>query len=251
MNNKWDTDEAIKRWDKYADEMSMAYTEDGDLNRQFLLNPAFDELIGEVKNKKVFDAGCGEGYLCRLLAERGAEVLGVDYSKNMIEVAIKKTPEGMEIKYKRGNCEKLDFLDDNSFDVIVSNMVLHDLAKFKDAINEMYRLLVKDGISVFSILHPCFDTPESGWIKNEQGEKQYWKVNRYFQEGAYEQRSSSKNKLIWFHRTLSSYFNALIEAGFCVESIIEPKPSDEAVKAHPDFKNFHNMCHFLVFKVRK
>lgn len=249
--NQWDNKEAIKRWDEYADEMSKAYSRDGDLNRKHLLNPAIFSLIDNIKNKKILDAGCGEGYLSRLLAERGASVVGVDYSKNMIQAAKTKTNRTLNIEYIHGNCEQLDFLQDNSFEIVVSNMVIHDLANYQKAFTEVYRLLQKDGLFVFSILHPCFDTPNSGWVKNEDSEKLFWKVDRYFEEGPNEQRSTSENKLLWFHRTLSSYFNALIETGFIVESLIEPKPSKDDIKVHGDFKTFLKMCHFLVFKARK
>jgi ubiquinone/menaquinone biosynthesis C-methylase UbiE len=247
----WNNDEAIKRWDQYAEEMGKSYTKEGDLNRRFLLNPAILGLIGEISGKIILDAGCGEGYLCRLLSDWGAHVVGVDYSEKMVEVAKRKTPNGTMIEYKHGNCEQLDFLNDNSFDIVVSNMVIHDLANHEKAFKEMHRVLVKDGIFVFSILHPCFDTPNSGWEKNDEGQKLYWKVKNYFNEGPNEQRSSSDIKLLWFHRTLSSYFNSLRRVGFTVDAIEEPKPTDDAVVFHPDFKSFFDICHFLVFKASK
>jgi 2-polyprenyl-3-methyl-5-hydroxy-6-metoxy-1,4-benzoquinol methylase len=195
----WDNEQAIQRWDKYAEEMSNFYTEQGDLNRRFLLNPTILKLIGDVSGKLILDAGCGEGYLCRLLCNQGAHVLGVDYSEKMIEVAKRKTAKETNIDYKHGNCEELPFISDKSFDVVVSNMVIHDLADHQKAFNEIHRVLIPNGIFVFSILHPCFDTPGSGWVKNDEGQKVYWKVKNYFDEGPNEQRSTSENKLLWLY----------------------------------------------------
>ncbi|MFF3926593.1 class I SAM-dependent methyltransferase [Paenibacillus lactis] len=248
----WDNEDAIKRWDQYAEEMGKSYTDDGDLNRRFLLNPVIFKLIGKISGKFILDAGCGEGYLSRLLSRQGAQkVVGVDYSKKMVEVAKRKTPKGSIIEYKHGSCEELNFLSDNCFDVVVSNMVIHDLANHENAFKEIYRVLVNNGTFVFSILHPCFDTPNSGWLRNDEGEKLYWKVKNYFSEGPNEQRSNSDQKLLWFHRTLSSYFNSLRKVGFSVEAIEEPKPNEEAMAYHQDYKYFLDICHFLVFKAVK
>jgi ubiquinone/menaquinone biosynthesis C-methylase UbiE len=151
------------------------------------------------------------GVFKRIFAKSGASVVAVDYSKNMLDIARKKTTKELNIKYHYGNCEKLDFLDDESFDVIVSNMVIQDLENYKAAIKEMYRLLVSGGSLVFSILHPCFVTPNSGWEKNKDGEKLHWKVDKYFYEGVYEQAypQGQTDKVLFFHRTLTSYLTRL------------------------------------------
>jgi 2-polyprenyl-3-methyl-5-hydroxy-6-metoxy-1,4-benzoquinol methylase len=206
-----------------------------------------------VKGKKILDAGCGEGYLSRILAQRGASVIAVDYSKKMIEMAKEKTSDKLSIVYHHGNCEELDFLEKASFDIIVSNMVLQDFAGYKKAIKQMYELLKENGIFIFSISHPCFSTPSCGWIRNEKGEKSHWKTDRYFDEVVFEQPwpRGIKDGVLQFHRTLTSYFNTVIEAGFVVESLVEPKPSEEMIRKYPGFKDDLRMCHFLVFKARK
>ncbi len=89
--------------------------------------------------------------------------------KKMLDLAQKRTSKDLNIEYHYG--ENLDFLGDKSFELIVSNMVIQDLEDYEAALREMYRLLVDGGYFVFSILHPCFVTPESGWKKNNTGEK--------------------------------------------------------------------------------
>lgn len=83
------TEEAIKRWDRYAKTYSATHTEQRDIHKEFFLNPTLLSFMGSVNNKKVLDAGCGEGYLSRILARFKASVTAVDYS----------------IKYDR-NCKK-------------------------------------------------------------------------------------------------------------------------------------------------
>ncbi len=138
------SEESMKRWDRFADTYSAHHGEQGDLHKEVLLNPVLFSLMGSVTGKTVLDAGCGEGYLSRILASFGANVTAVDYSPRMIEIAKDRTPHDLEIKYKQGNCEDVSFLDGEAFDVIVSNMVIQDLADYESAFQEMYRLL-KDG----------------------------------------------------------------------------------------------------------
>lgn len=242
--------DAINRWDEHAQNMGKDYTRDGDLNRKYLLNPVFFEMLGELKDKKVLDAGCGEGYLCRLMSEKGAEVTGFDFSGKMIEVARRKSAD-FGIRLEQADFQNLAAFSDESFDIVVSNMVLHDLPDLSKAVQETHRVLKRGGHFVFSILHPCFDTPDSGWERDQEGRKNYWRVRRYFDESVNEQRSNSSNKLLWFHRTLSTYIKTLRDTGFIIDDIAEPEPSEEAIAAHADFVHFKDMCHFLVLKVIK
>ena len=51
---------------------------------------------------RVLDAGCGEGYLARVLAARGARVTGIDLSPRLVELARQRTPDG-DIEYRIGD----------------------------------------------------------------------------------------------------------------------------------------------------
>ncbi|WLR42560.1 class I SAM-dependent methyltransferase [Bacillus carboniphilus] len=251
MTDYFDTEEAIRRWDSFANTYANNATEQGDLHREVFLNPTLFSLMGDIKNKRVLDAGCGEGYLSRILSKSGAKVTAVDYSPTMIDLAKKRRPEDEPIHYQQGNCEELSFLEDASFDLIISNMVIHDLAHFEKAFQEMHRLLVDGGNFIFSILHPCFITPESGWEKTKTGEKLHWNVDQYFYEGVYEQPLGDKERMLFFHRTLTSYINGLINTGFTLEAVIEPMPSKEMLKKYPSFEEDFRCPDFIVFKVKK
>lgn len=63
MKQNFGTDEAIRRWDRFADTYSANHFEQGDIHKEVFLNPTLFTLMGKVKNKRVLDAGCGEGYL--------------------------------------------------------------------------------------------------------------------------------------------------------------------------------------------
>lgn len=67
----------IAAWDAAADDLQ-SFGAEGDFARRHLLNPTIFALAGDVAGKRILDAGCGEGYLSRLLAKRGALVTGVE-----------------------------------------------------------------------------------------------------------------------------------------------------------------------------
>lgn len=246
-----DEKEVIKRWDHFADAYAKNHGENGDPHKEVLLNPVLFSLMGNVHDKQVLDAGCGEGYLSRILCNKGAMVTAVDYSPRMLEIASERTPQELFINYQRGNCENLHFLDDESFDLIVSNMVIHDLENFEKAFQEMYRLLVDGGQFIFSILHPCFASPESGWEKTPTGEKLYRKVDKYFYEGAYERVFRNDKHMFHFHRTLTTYFNTFMNVGFQLDKIIEPKPDKVMLEKYPLFADDFRCADFIVFKLSK
>ena len=71
---------AIDAWSNVSPEAVASFGDEGDFTRKYLLNSAIFEFAGDVAGKSVLDAGCGQGYLCRLLAKQGAVVTGVEPS---------------------------------------------------------------------------------------------------------------------------------------------------------------------------
>ena len=81
--------DVVKVWDEAAESWIEFVREGKDYYREGLNNPATFRLIGNVKGKRVLDLACGEGYNTRILARKGAVVVGVDFSEKMIERARK------------------------------------------------------------------------------------------------------------------------------------------------------------------
>ncbi len=108
---------------------------------------------GPVKGKWL-DAGCGTGILSRRLAERGCDVIGVDASPKMIEVA-KRLARSGPVAHKLGfhvieTIEKLD-LQESTFDGIICSSVVEYLDNPAQAISEFARILKPGGLLLVSV----------------------------------------------------------------------------------------------------
>ena len=109
----------------------------------------FSQLLGNVEGKKVLDVGCGKGGLSFFLANKGANVIGIDLSKNFIEFC-KETAKKLQLlpDFKEMNAQIPDFPDE-SFDIIVGSRIIHHLPDNKLFFRECKRLLKEGGYIVF------------------------------------------------------------------------------------------------------
>jgi ubiquinone/menaquinone biosynthesis C-methylase UbiE len=250
--SKISAEDAAKRWDEIAEIYAELTDHHGDINKEVLLTPTFLDMLGDVAGKRVLDAGCGEGFLSRLVAKRGASVLAVDLAEKMLTIARERTPIELEIDYRHANLENLDGLQSGSFDLVLSSMVIQDLPDYEAAIAEIFRVLRSGGRCVMAVAHPCFSS-DGAWERDDEGNKLYWRTDNYFNERPIEQSGppKAKRKPYYFHRTLTSYFRTLKSAGFQIIDLLEPVPSAEAIEKYPHFIDDLRMTHFLIFNLKK
>lgn len=107
------------------------------------------------------DAGCGQGYLSRLLAKQKAKVIGIEPS-DLVDYAIKREgKEKLGITYIKADLSKWHDKP-NYYDIVLSNMVFMDIPDYQSAMKNCISVLKPGGLFIFSISHPCFDV-EEGW----------------------------------------------------------------------------------------
>ncbi|MEW5937923.1 MAG: class I SAM-dependent methyltransferase, partial [Candidatus Thermoplasmatota archaeon] len=126
-----------RQWDAASDAWADFVRTGKDWTREYLNNPAMFRMLGNIRGKKVLDLGCGEGYNTRLMAKKGARVTGVDFSKEMIKLAIaeeKKRSQGID--YIVSDAADLRKLQNDSFDIVASFMALQDIEDYRGAIKE-------------------------------------------------------------------------------------------------------------------
>jgi 2-polyprenyl-3-methyl-5-hydroxy-6-metoxy-1,4-benzoquinol methylase len=254
-------DRIQKQWEDNAEAFTNLIARVGTPHHKSILNPCVEMLLGDVKGKSLLDAGCGEGYLSRYYTKKGADVVAIDLSPALIETSETITDsEGLEIDYRVGDVCHVESIPNDTFDIVLSNLVLLNIPCLEDALNEYYRILKTGGHLVFSIVHPAFNFYGPGsW---EMGEKDpetnrreglFFKVDNYFDEREFEQywRTRTGEKfpapISFFHRTLETYLNAILTTGFTLVDFKEPIPNDDS----QFFDRERRIPFFAVFKAKK
>jgi SAM-dependent methyltransferase len=216
--------------------------------REGLLDAPVLAACGDVTGMRVLDCGCGEGRFCRKLVARGAAyVLGLDACEPMIEAALELASEREE--YQVADVENLSFLDDGSFDLAVSYLNQCDLLDFKMNTCEVLRVLKPGGRFIVANLHPM-RSAVGGWHRNEAGEKQHVIVDNYFDESERNWRMMGV-EFTNYHRTLGTYVNAFVDAGFLVERLVEPSVTKEQLEEYPELDDELRVPNFIMYVLRK
>ena len=215
--------------------------------RTGMLDSRMLEALGDVSGKCVIDIGCGEGRFCRLLTGLGAETTGIDLTEALVERA-RSLAVGRE-NYVVGNAEDLSQMDHESFDLAVSYIVLVDLFDYRRSIQAAFRVLRPGGRFIVCNVHPMRSSTPLGWIR-QGNEKLFYPVDNYTIEGPREFNWWGK-PFINMHRTLSSYISAFLEAGFVLEGVKEPTPSDAQLAENPTFDDEFRVPNFIIYQLKR
>lgn len=187
-------------------------------------------MLPDFHDKRVLDLGCGFGWHCRYAIEHGARsVVGIDISQKMLDEARSRTETDL-IEYLCMPIEDIDFPPD-SFDVVISSLAFHYIQSFEDIIGRIHRCLSQGGDFVFSVEHPIFTAQGSqDWYYDHQKKALHWPVDHYFREGA---RTAIflGEEVIKYHKTLTTYVQNLLRAGFSITGIVEPQPTEDSLLA--------------------
>lgn len=143
----WDmTDEEI--CDVYAQIHSTQIDRPTNLNAECI-----EQIRTHVTGETVLEVGCGNGYLCNILAANGRRVTACDFVKP--DQWAEKYPE---IPFVAASAEQLS-LPDKSFDTVVSTHMLEHVRDFHAALSELRRVAAKRLIVVVPRERPHFYTP--------------------------------------------------------------------------------------------
>ena len=198
--------------------------------------PALQKLLPVFAGKRILDLGCGFGWHCQYAAEHGAEyVLGIDVSEKMLEVACRKN-RFCNVEYRRSAIENISFASD-SFDIVISSLALHYVKDFRSVCQKVAQILPAGGYFVFSVEHPVFTAAgPQDWCYDETGAKCHWPVDRYFSEGKRNAVFLGET-ITKYHHTWTTYFTALLSAGFQITAVEEPQPSADMLKNIEEMKD--------------
>ena len=211
------------------------------------------ELLGDVRGKRVLDAGCGGGFYSLWLSERGAEVTGVDSSKEMVRIAWEKASKRkLDARFLAGDITDLR-IEDASFDLVLSTLVLMNVKDLEKAASELVRVTRDGGYLLISVEHPILT---AGDWQRESGQKLFRKLDDYFTQKQLETvwKNSRRQEipLLYYHRSLQSYAQAFMEKGCILTHLAEPQPKEAYQILNPkEYEDTKRIPHFAVFKFRK
>lgn len=238
----WTNEEAIRRWGSMPRTVLEQTAHDGDFAKRHLINPVMLRMLGDLTGQRVLDAGCGNGYLSRMLADRGALVVGVEPGQSLFDFAVEHetvAPQG--IRYVQADLCALPELG-APFDVVIASMVLPAIPDWTGAMRACVHALKPGGLFVFAVNHPCFEQLWSTWREHGQ-----YRTSRYLDE--YEIPGPSG---VDFHRTVSTYLNQLIRLGCQVTEVAEPRLAPESAADGPeDIEAYTHLPNFLIVAARR
>ena len=209
-----------------------------------------EKLLPDFAGRDVLDLGCGYGWHCAYAAEHGAKsVLGVDISEKMLKAAREKHTAPV-IEYRHAAMEDVDFAD-GSFDVVLSSLAFHYVADFEALARNIARWLRTGGDFVFSCEHPVFTAEGSqDWYRDAQGNILHFPVDNYYIEGE-RQAVFLGERVTKYHRTLTTYVNALLSSGFALTGFAEPQPPQEMIDIIPGMADELRRPMMLILAAKK
>ena len=200
--------------------------------------PALISLLPPLEGAKVLDVGCGPGWYADYLVGHGADVTAFDLNTEF--VGLTKTRVGSTARVLQADlAEPLAFASDGEFDVAVCPLVLHYLRDWRPTLRELNRVLKADGVLVFSTHHPFMD-----W--------QLFKTESYFATELLQDEWEDIGKVSYYRRPLMAITEDLYSAGFWIERMLEPQPTDAFKRVNPsEYERLTKNPWFLFIRARK
>lgn len=225
-------EQIIEEWDKIAALRHEQITRGRDVSHRFVLRPCLLGLCADCDQSVVLDAGCGSGVLTAELSFRAEEIYGVDASPQNVQLAANVCKDRPNVRVMNKRLEDLPSVKDlPHFSLAIANMTFMTCLNLRAVLNAVWTILREDGVLCFTIAHPCF------W-------PQYWS---YASEPWFSYKaeliieapfriSNEQSSLLTthVHRSLEQYFSCLKDAGFAVDELVEPIPTNEIHAQYPE-----------------
>jgi ubiquinone/menaquinone biosynthesis C-methylase UbiE len=209
-----------------------APTYDGERNPLIALeeNETLD-LIGDVRNQRVLDVGCGTGRYCELLAKRGANVVGIDPSAKMLEYAKRKITPNCRFELRLGRVEDANF-PSNHFNVVVSALTIGHIIELEPVIREVSHVIKSRGRLIVSDIHPYWSVSGHDYAEFFDGSGQEYRIPEYA-------------------HLFEEYWNLFRKFKFSVEDVKEPLIDDKLIERFPGLIKYKGMPLAFILKARK
>jgi 2-polyprenyl-3-methyl-5-hydroxy-6-metoxy-1,4-benzoquinol methylase len=256
-------EEVREIWDRKAAFWD-GYMKEGNRHSKELVWPAQERLLGLSRGETVLEVACGNGNFARRMAKAGAKVVASDFSEVFIDLAKARTVEDADlIDYRvldATDSGQLLALGEERFDAAVCTMALFDMSAIEPLVASLAKLLKRHGRFVFSIIHPCFESPKVAKVAETHESSRGGVLTTYSVKVTdYATPFVAKGTGVrgepaahwYFHRPLSMIFGACFEAGFVLDGIEEPvfRSSDRG-NSPGSWSNYREIPPALVARMR-
>lgn len=206
-------------------ELAEGYDREGDTkpSNAYLERPATLSLLPDVEGARVLDAGCGAGHLTRELDARGATVVGFDANREMLGYARERAPDADFLRATlEGNLPSVEGV----FDGVASSLAFHYVRDWERLFRELRRVLVPGGWVACSVQHPHADFEEYDDAENYHERERVSATWTTFEE--------EQVTVPTYRRPLSAMLDPVLDAGFRLERLLEPTPTEKYREVDPE-----------------
>lgn len=216
----------------------------------YLETPATRSLLPDLSGLQVLDAGCGPGQNAAWMLDQGAAaVTAIDITPDFVRMAGERLASyGNQAVVRRADLtQPLHFAGDESFDLVISQLVLHYIDDWTGVCGEFYRVLKPGGTLVFSTGHPFGDWM---WASRILGEHSYFEKRLF--DASWGGFGEPRPVVRSYRRPLMDTLNPVIKAGFHLEELLESQPTEDYKKADPeDYEDTKDKPTFLCVRAGK
>ena len=250
-------------WGNIAGEYDESFSSNPDSYQKQVILPNIARMVAPVSGDKILDLACGSGFFSEAFASAGAEVLGVDISPELIEVAKNRMGDksNLRIKFESSSAEKLS-VEKEKFNKAVIVLAIQNIEDVKKTLENCSNALMPGGKLFIVMNHPAFRIPKSSaWGFDENEKRQHRRIDLYLSESKEKidmtpGASNSKDKkfTVSFHRPLQYYFKLFHNTGFAVERLEEwtsHRKSEPGTRSKEEDRMRKEIPLFLAIELKK
>lgn len=191
-----------KAYDEWAEIYDTNENPTRDLNAQTIRRESLS-----LANKRILEIGCGTGLNTQYLAQNAGQVVGLDISEEMLEVARQRISD-KNARFMVGDITKAWDFKNRTFDLIVANLVLEHIEELSHVFREAYRVLNPGGTLYVAELHPYkqLDSSQAKYVSRKTGKEILVKA---------------------FIHSISEFVNEALHEGFVLRRMKEHKHNED------------------------
>lgn len=195
--------------------------------------PAMRKRLGDVRGKRILEAACASGEYTAYLVDAGADVVALDSSQAMLDIAREQVGDRAQFLL-RDLAKPLEGVRDSSFDIVLSSLTLHYVEDWSVPLSEFARVLRPGGQFLMSTHHPEMTM---------SAVDDYFAIARITEEWRI---GGEKRSVSFYHRPLQAIVDAILDAGFRLQALVEPRLEEDASDGSPDAEHLRTRPQFLI-----